>query len=321
VSLGKVCPFVALAVALSAQTKPIADELRRGQMLQGEGRLVEAEESMRAAVRDSEAEPAEIRVTVLSNMASVEADLGRLDEAARIYNRALRVLKKYSPENVNRIRTLEIQIAEMYLEANQESEAEKRIKNIISTIPDPTVPESSTAYALDVLACAYSSRKDLPAAESAERQSLSLLNALPDADPGSIAVGTLHLSVILNKRNRPEDALPHADHALNLFKTLPSPQIPMQASAEINLASIYSRLGRREDAREKLSAALTAATQFYGADHPKTALILLAGAAVLRALSEKHEARDLQHRAERILTSNRRWNLDSTVSIDALLGR
>ena len=94
----------------------------------------------------------------------------------------------------------------------------------------------------------------------------------------------------------------------------------MEAAAEINLASIYSRLDRRDEAELTSQAAVDKVQQFYGAKHPNTGLMLLAQAAVLRAIGNKQVARLAQTRGEQIL-AGRMTHLDNTVPVNALLSK
>jgi serine/threonine-protein kinase len=314
--------FVFVSVVNGQVANRITTDIEEGLALQSAGRFSEAERDFISAVSIAEAAqaPAGLRVTALSNLASIQVDLTRLDDAARTYERALQILRKDSPHSINRIRTLQTQMSELYLEAEQYATAEKLVRKILYELPEGDDP-SAKAYALDVLASAYSHRKKFAAAEAAERESLSIMSTLKDVNPASFAIGTLHLSNFLNLRNRPADALPYANRAMDLFAGLALPQPGMHASAQINLASIYSRLGRRTEAETTAQAAIEEARHHYGADHPKTALMLLARAAVLRAIGERQAAREAQKQGEQILAKRPEIDIVRTVPIDALLPR
>lgn len=305
----EVCLYVMfLCPMLVAGEQPDADDsLRLGRVMQSQGRLIEAEHVLQRAV--SAATSPSAAVDALSNLASVESDLSRFDEAARIYNKALGILASDPGASRGRMRTLQIRSAEVYLEAGQIDVAERLLLPLVTG-------QMTDAYALDVLACIYAIRSRLADAEATERQSLAIMRDLPNADPASLAIGTLHLANFLNRSDRPLEALPYAREALRLFASLTLPNPPMQASAEINLASIYGRTGHPEDARQQSDAALRTVEGHYGPTDRRTGLMLLSQAAVLRGIGDSKPARAAQKRAELILNSSPQPG--NTVPVNAL---
>jgi tetratricopeptide (TPR) repeat protein len=322
VSAGRLCLFFLIAFALRGQeSTSLAQDIRAGQILQSHGRFLEAERQLEAVVKAAESTgaSADLQVTALSNLASIQIELVRLEEAASTCEKALRIMQKDSIRNAARIRTLQAQLAELYLEAGHAAIAEKLLTHALNAdFPISENPDVGTAYAFDVLASAYSTRKNFTAAEEAVRKSLYILRAVNNPEPAAVAIGTLHLSSILNLRNRPNDALPYAQQALEMFSALALPQPGMRAAAEINLASIYSRLHLLDEARLTSQTAADRAEQFYGTQHPHTARILLAQAAVLRAIGQKQAAKLAQTKGEQIL-AGRATHLDNTVPVNALL--
>jgi hypothetical protein len=95
----------------------------------------------------------------------------------------------------------------------------------------------------------------------------------------------------------------------------------MEASAEIALASVYSFLGRVEEALRSAEDARETAANYYGTNHPATAAILLGEAAVLRTVGQKAAARRAQREGESILTGNTDKGISATVPLEALVER
>jgi hypothetical protein len=93
----------------------------------------------------------------------------------------------------------------------------------------------------------------------------------------------------------------------------------MEAAADMSLASIHASLGRRGEAEAESERAFRVVESFYGPNHPQTAWMLLAHAAVLRRIDRKQEARVIQKRAERILREAGKNYLEETVPVEALL--
>jgi len=215
---GRVCLFVLLwALAASAEPAPeLAEKIRQGRSLQSQGRFAEAESRFESVLQETERLPgqADLQATALSHLASVEIDLGRLEEASRLCERAISILIKSAGEADGRVQTLRTELAGLYVESGQSTTAEKLLRRIIAfQVSQAQTATPQAAFALDVLACLYARRKNLAVAEAAERQSLSVLEALPNPDLTSVALGNLHLSIFLNSRKRAAEALPYAERA------------------------------------------------------------------------------------------------------------
>src|SRR5262249_48341597 len=157
------------------------DTLRAGQILQTQGRFTEAEHVFQEAIDVAmSSASADAQITALSNLASVEVDLSRYDEAARIYQKAIGLLANDPVASRERIRILQIRLAELYLEAGQIDIAEKLVLPFVAGDKTGRAPLSSEAYAWDVLACLHAGKNRFEDAVAAERQSLSLLRELTD---------------------------------------------------------------------------------------------------------------------------------------------
>lgn len=325
---GKVClSFIVLSALLRAALPADIDEdIRQGRLLQSQGRFAEAERSLRAAVRHAEASPGatDAQLAALSNLASVELDLAHPDEAARLYDRGLRIIAAQAGEDDPRVQEQRIRIAELFLDAGQLAEAEKMLRPAIEHLKSPAggsqAGNAERAAALDVLACLYMHQKKPGPAEGAERDALAIFESSASPDRSNFGIALLHMASILDASKRSAEALPFAERARAIFKTLPLAQPAMEASVEITLASIYGRLRRAGDAESSADEGLRIIERFYGPDHQRTAVILLGRAAVLRAIGRKQEARQSQRRAEAILaTGGGHTNSIGIVPVEALL--
>jgi eukaryotic-like serine/threonine-protein kinase len=326
VHTGIVCLSVSL-LALAARAEQPAewtDNIRQGRTLQSEGRFEEAERRFQAALHLAERLPgeADLEAITLSDLASVKMDLGQLQEAARLCERAISVLARSAGKSDARVQAMRSELAALYLEAGQAGTAEKLLRNVVVAQPGGT-PAASTeaAFALDVMACLYARKKKPAAAEAAERRSLAVLEALPHPDNASLAVGNVHLSIFLNSRNRAAEALPYAERGLTLLQAIPKHQEILEAGALMSLASIHAGLGRPDEAEQESQHALETTERFYGPHHVQTAWVLLAHAAVLRRLDRKDAARQFQKRGEGILKEKANSRLGQTVPLEALLPR
>lgn len=249
----------------------------------------------------------------------MEIDLGRLEEASQLCERAISILVKIAGEADARVQTLRTELAALYSESGQAT-TEKLLRKIIAfQASEAQTASPEAAFALDVLACLYARQRKLAAAEAAERRSLTLLEAVAKPDSASVAAGNLHLSIFLNARKRAAEALPYVERARTMLKALPVPQPAMEAAADMSLASIHVGVGRPNEAEAESERAFKVVERFYGPNHPQTAWMLLAHAAVLRRLDRKEEARVIQKQGERILKESGKNRLGETVPVKALL--
>jgi tetratricopeptide (TPR) repeat protein len=322
---GKFYVFFSVLVAVHAQPAASWTEyLREGDSLNSLGRMLEARGHYERALHEASLVPGheELQAIILSKLAGVEIDLGRLENAAPLCQRAISILVEVSGEADLRVQTLRIELAGLYLQSGQNTTAEKLLRSIFKLqAGQHQIAGPEVAFALDVLACLHASKRKWRSAEAAERRALSLLEGVPAPHEAAIAIASLHLSIVLNWQKRPAEALPYAVHAKELLRGLSMPQPAMEASASASLASIYVGTRRWPDAQIESERAIQTVLSLYGPDHPKTAWILLAHAATLRRMGRKQEARVFQRRGERILRENDKDYLGETVPIEALLSR
>ena len=325
-SSSKVClylSFLSMAASAEQSSSDLVENILEGRALQMQGRFQEAKLRFESALREAERAPekADTLTMALSNLASVQIDLGRMDEAARLCERAISILIKTAEEADSRVQRLRTELAALYLASGQDSTAEKLLRQTVALqarTSQTATPEG--AYTLDVLACFYARRNKLALAEKTERQALSVLEAISGSGSLSIGESSLHLSVFLNSRKRAVDALPYAERAMATFKALPEPQPFLESGARMSLASIYAGLGRGDEARTESEGAVRQFEAFFGPDHPETGWALLAHAAVLRHLNWRREARAAQEMGNRIVEANRKQNhLGDTVPLETLL--
>jgi tetratricopeptide (TPR) repeat protein len=330
---GKVCLLLAIVSVAAGAEWPadIDQDIRQGRWLQSQGRFAEAEKRFASALHAAEklSGRPDIQVAAVSNLASIKIDLAQLDEAARLYERALRILITDGGKEDPRVGRVQVQLAELYLEAGQTATAEKLLNNAVKLLHQSTSSQpgasgeagSDTAVALDVLACVYSHQGKQAAAEASEREALSIFQTASPPDPAYIAIANMHMAAFLNVQKRPEEALPYAASALEKFRALPVPQPGMEAAADITLASVYAQTKRESDAISVSQAAYRIVEDFYGPRHPKTALVLLSRAAILRTIGKKKEARLDQRQGEQILAENGQRGALETVPVQGLLPR
>jgi tetratricopeptide (TPR) repeat protein len=310
----------ASTLSWAASLSSIADDIRQGQILQSQGRFAEAEKLLHRAVLSADKLPdgADAEVAALSNLASVEIDLARMDEAVRLYDRALRILIRQWGEDSPRVQYHRSVIAELYLETGQTEEAAKLMRAAIESRKDGA-RDTTRALALDVLACVYSHGKKFAAAENTEREAISIFEELGITGDPAFAIALSHLAAFVDRRKRSTEALPYAERALLILKNLSLPQPAMEAETGITAAAIYARLQRPDDAEAAMASAVRTVERFYGPDHPRTGAVLFAQAAVLKMIGKKQAAREAQGRGDAIFARAGGGHAIRAVPVEALL--
>lgn len=305
--------------AAAALPPDIAGDVQQAQRLQSLGQFSEAERILQQAIRRADELPdgVEAQVAALSSLASVEIELARLDEAARLYDRGLRILIRQFGEKDSRVQRQRVSIAELYLESGQIEEARKLLRVAIK-YQEALAEPADRALALDVLACVEGHRNKFEAAESAEREALSIYETLGSERQADFAIALSHMASFLD-RQRPVEALSLAQRALALLGTLTVPQPAIEAESEITLASIYARLHRADEAAAASEAGRRIAERLYGPDHLRTAEVLLAQAAIFRSIGRKQEARQAQRQGDAILARAGNRRPIAAVAVEALL--
>lgn len=322
--LANVCLLLAMFSFLaSAQQTSWEDTLSQGRSQRSLGHFREAEVKFQSVLKEAERSPEALdtQAVALYDLATVKVDQGRIEEATRFFERAASILAKIRGEDDLLFRTVRLELAGVYFNANEFSIAEKLLRQILATPSGPS--EAATlqrARALDFLACIYAWQKKRSAAEKLARESLAVMEKSQGAGGYSLAVANLHLGAILDAAGRPAEGLPYAERAAEIMKRLPDVTPFAQGQVAMSLASLYVRAGHKDEADPVSQGAVDVVQRFYGPDHPYTASMLLARAAVLRRLGRKQEAKAPQKEAERIAAEQGSRNrLGDTVPLSALL--
>jgi tetratricopeptide (TPR) repeat protein len=323
VCLRNLCLFALASFAAQAQRAAWTEAMSEGRSLQNQGRFREAADLFQNALQEAERPPRSParQAAALYQLATVNADLGSVEKAARHAQRAASILTKNVGADDPLLQTVRTELAELYINSRQYSTAESLLKQIVATQSRASQTASLPgARALDALACVYGMQKKRAAAEKLERQALSFLETLQGSGELSLAIVSLHLAMILDSMKRPAEALPYAERAAELLKQLPDPHPYLEAEVAMALASLYVSIGRRNEAEPKARQAVELVERVYGPDHPYTAWIWLSRAAVLRRLDRKYEAAAAQKQGQRILADRGQSDrLGDTVPFNALV--
>lgn len=293
--------LVIFAAALRCESRPPqASEahspqeiLQLGIALKNQGRFRDAEGQFQFALRLAQVKPdsAALQATALYFLATVNEDLGRVDNALRFCGRAESVLQKaFGPDDA-RLLKVRMKIATLYLAYGQLDASEKVLQRVVAAQSGASVGAGrEVAETLDALATLYTHKKKFAIAEQYARRAIPILEGLKGAEL-QLATTNVHLASILDSRGRPLEALVYAERSVEILNRAPDAEPVARAEAQMNLALLYAAIGRRTEADQSSQEAMSLVQRVYGRDHPYSGWMLMARARLLRRLRRKGEAR------------------------------
>jgi tetratricopeptide (TPR) repeat protein len=313
---------VTLPLAVNAQRTGWDELMQQGQLLQDQGQFREAESKFRSALRQAErsANSPTQQAAALSHLATVNADLGRMDNAAGFFDRAASILLKARGENDPALQTVRIELAGLYMRFGQLSSAAGLLNRVVAAqSKGPEISSLQMAQAWDALACLDSLQKKFPAAEKAARRAILALEDLKSSGETQLAVASMHLASILDSEGRTAEALAHAERAAEILERTVGIHPVIAGEALMSLALLAASSGQTDRAETMSRQAVALIERVYGPEHAYTGWTLLLRTEVLRRLKRKQEAKVAEKRARQILASSGQVKrLGDTVPVGAL---
>lgn len=325
---GNVHSFLIVIAVIPALAQPSqwTEAIEQGKALQNQHRFSEAEIQFRAAVqaaerlRDFAPEYAKRQAVALYYLASVEEDLGKMDSAAEFCNRAIAILSRVAGESDPDLQSIRIELADIYLQANQLSTAEKLLRQTLSAQSQAGQTRSLTAgLAWDALGALYAHQKKLDASEDAARRAVGILDELKLPDAKAVATAHMDYAIILSRRGHHAEALAETERTAEMARS--SQGIPplLESTILANLAFLYAEDQRTEAADEASQEAIDLVARIYGPDHFSCGWLWLARGEVLRKLHRQPEAKEAERRGHKILGASNLPGIANTVPFSTLL--
>ena len=296
--------------------------MRQGQFLQDQGQFREAESKFQSALKLTErsANSPTQQAAALSHLATVNADLGRMDNAAGFFDRAASILLKARGETDPALQTVRLELAGLYMRFGQLSRAAGLLNRVVEAqSKGPQISSFQMAQAWDALACLDSLKKKFPAAEKAARRAILVLEDVKGPGEMQLAVVSMHLANILDSEGRTAEALAHAERAAEILERTAGMHPVIEGEALMSLALLSASSGQTDRAETMSRQAVALMERVYGPDHAYTGWTLLLRTEVLRRLKRKPEAKVAEKRARQILAgSGEVARLGGTVPVGAL---
>ena len=213
------------------------------------------------------------RATTENTLGGALKNLGRFDEAAAVFERALAAFEGEA-HDAARVEAAVVtnNLGAVRAELGRADEAEALYEAALRVFADPELPATGArrADALNNLADLRHSQGDLEEAERLYADALARREAALGAEHPETAASVNNLAVLLLELRRHGEALPLLRRAANIARATAGAAHPHYATALGNLASGLQLLGKAAEARTRFARALKINAAALGDDHPST---------------------------------------------------
>jgi tetratricopeptide (TPR) repeat protein len=283
-----------------------------------QGRLIEAANSYRVALKDAESfMPGDSRrLRTFRAFASVLRDENKLHESENIYKRALseseKVLGPNDPETAAVLNGLGL-LSERSGSYAQAEGTFRRALDVYQTSVGPNTRQ--VAFTLNNIGSVYVCEQRYDLAEPVLQQALNILHKIGDSGLGA-ADALSNLAAV--KRNLGRDA--EADRlygtSIAIYEQKLGPVHPKLATALSNRAVLLTKMKRQAEADLLFRRSIACFEEAVGPDSPGLLPVLGSYASLLRAMHRKGDAKELEKRAAGISARHPEIKI-AAMSIDA----
>ena len=200
------------------------------------------------------------------------ARAGRFEEAAARHTRAIAEAKRVLEPDDPRLCLMLSNSAQPLTVLGRTEEATQHLEHAVDLLEATVGPEHPrTASTLANLGIALKHAGRLEEALAAHQRALAIWEHTVGPD-NPHRLGTLsNLGITLSELGRYEEALLYHREALTRTRTRSEPD-PRLKSRVSNMGAILDQLGRKEEALALFEESLTLALEFFGPEHPETAV-------------------------------------------------
>ena len=234
------------------------------------------EQALRAVAADCAAENgshSRLYAAVCSELGGYYRGQARYPESEAAFREALEILQTDPGEDSPDCTTAMNNLAGTYRVMGKYDEAERLFQRCLESYAR-TLGRGHILYAaaLNNYALLCLDRDELDRAAALLKQSAEVLGGLPDC-ADEYAAALCNCSALLLRLHRPEETLPLLREAIGLFETSLGTVTPHYHAALHSLGLAEQALGDPAAAAEHFAAALQAAEELYGPEHPETETI------------------------------------------------
>ncbi len=232
----------------------------------------------------------ETEAELLTTVAQILRNNGRMNEAEPLVVRALEINRKLQRDDAKLARSME-HLAILRGELGMIAEAESLMREVLTIRRRlHTAKNTDLAGTLQTLGSILGEQGKLDEAESFNAEALSLSRQFHQGDHTEVAICLNNLALVKQQRGDLAAAEKLFVEALDMHRRLYPGDHPEVASGWNNLGFVYAGLGRTADAESALVQAVKMRQRLFKGDHHTTALTLANLAAVRQRLQKFEEA-------------------------------
>jgi tetratricopeptide (TPR) repeat protein len=278
------------------------DNLSAGRQLHREGLYAGARARFTAALRDAQAgSDTRAVATILDYLGMNEEDIGDYGRAETYFNHGLSTIHPYSPHDPVLI-DLETHLAELYIAEMRPGDAEPMLRRTLEVLRGATSPDWLFVARADedlAMACVMQHKYDEP--EELLRQSQGVIEGHLGSENPRLTNGLFAIAALFTAKHRYAEAVAPAERAWQILHTtnLPVSRAKL-AAAWSTLSAVYFHVGRAEEAVSFARQAVDSTEAVLGRLHPCVARCLSNYAYILKHTGRKHEAKEIQKKADEI---------------------
>jgi tetratricopeptide (TPR) repeat protein len=298
-------------------------EVSNANTLRTQGRLVEAEQLLRAAIDDARLLEPDLApaATTYNNLAGTYQDLGRCEAAAHTYQRSLDLWEKVGARGETYLLRTANHLVGLLLEcaALQDAEHWQRtlVARLIAAHPgrdrDPDVAQAiANRGSIQFVKHRYAR------ARADYEEALAIRERAASGPSRETAVVLSNLAFTLIRTGQRTHALETSRRAVAMIESTGAPSDPLTIATLVNGANLFLLARQWDEAEPLIERALAAARAVLGEEHPLTASAMSGYAAVLKERHRKQEAAVLETRAREIRGRLLRSAMRQTVDVREL---
>lgn len=239
----------------------------------------------------------------LNNLAQINADQGRDDQAEPLYTRAIALMEKGTGQGSVEIAPLLNNLAALYQRQSRFTEAEPLFKRALAVREQALSREHpDVGQSLNNLATYYVKQQRHAEAEPLFRRALAIYQKAAGPEHPAVATVLNNIGQVDRDLNRDADAEAPIKRSLAIREKVLGPDHPDVARSLNNLAGLYQHQQRHAEAEPLYRRALSIRERAFGPDHPDAATSTSNLADFLQATGRTADALPL---AQKTLAANR----------------
>ena len=308
------------SIGALAQTSDWSRLMSQADTSERNGNYAQAARTYESALRLSKSfQPDDPRTPLtLDKLGMMYNELGRFSDAITMDRRAIAWVERWRGKNTEEYAALLNNLAAVYLDEDQIAKAEPLIREAVArdeAILQPNDPR--LAKARSVFANAMLRRGDYGAAEQLLLKSIYCFENRPDCRR-ELGIAKNNLGIVRRFQERYEESRRLMEEGVAVIESDTGPAHPALARLLNNLASVYEKLGLREQANATYQRSIQIAETYFGPEHPQYGIMLHNYAYFLRNCGRKSEAKALEAHARAAIQAGARRNGEGmTVDVSA----